>query len=160
MNPLSATKPSHRRWVVIPVAAIAAIQLSGIVCFFFVYPWYRTDQFRKSQSDQAIRLEVELDERARGKTLTVEDPKILHALNSAFSQARYFHPNHPGKERQYYARVFRESSRIDEYEILLDLRGAEYDFFHVVHRSGNTTWYGSSFQAAGLRDLVNQLSSR
>jgi hypothetical protein len=67
----------------------------------------------------------------------------------------YFRPDHPRRESEYYVRVIRKSSMTDEYLFFLDKRGDDYDYVSVVHRSGNSTRYGSAFRVPGLRKLLD-----
>jgi hypothetical protein len=130
---------------------LAPVSWGCLAGAMFVYGRHRTTQFRASQADAASRLEIELDGEGAPRVIPITDPHLLRVILDPLKQAEYTLPNHPHKEQTYYVRVHRRESRVDEYEILLDSRGAGYDLLHVVHREGRTTHHGSAFKTPGLR---------
>ena len=131
------------------------LQISGVLAFFFIYPAYRTRSFRRAQSDLPVACKIEKNGDSASCRLT-QDDQWIGDLDRCFREAEYFRPNHPRKERDYYLQVIRKSSRTDQYLVCLDSHGPDYDYFYVVNRSGNSTWFGSAFRAPGLRRLMDQ----
>ena len=144
-----------RKFAGIAIVVVVVLQLSAILTFFFIYPRYRTKSFREAQSDTPVACDIERSfEPATMRT--IRETGWIRELDRALSRAEYFRPNHPHREKEFYLRVTRESSRTDQYLVFLDTRGGEYDYFSVVKRSGKTTRYGSAFRSPDLRRLMEQ----
>ena len=144
-----------RKLVGIVVVVLVTLQISAVLTFFFIYPRVRTKSFREAQSDPPVWCKIEMNYQPATGRLNQNDPWVGD-LDRCFRQAEYFRPDHPRKEREFYLQVFRKSSKTDQYLVFLDARGPDYDYFHVVNRSGNTTWYGSAFRAPHLRRLMEE----
>jgi len=144
-----------RRLVFVGVVAIGVLQLAAILTFFFFYPRYRTKTFREAQADSPANCEIELDQESATRQ-THSGDVWLRDLDRTFAAAEYFRPNHPRKEKEFYLRVTRLSSRTDQYLVFLDRRGPEFDYFYVVNRSGRSTRFGSAFRAPDLRRLMTE----
>lgn len=144
-----------RKLVGIGIVLMITLQISAVLSFFFIYPPYRTRTFRQAQSDPPIACEIEKNYEPATCRLN-QDARWIGDLDRSFREADYFRPNHPRKDREFYLRVLRKSSKKDQYLVFLDARGPEYDFFYVVNRSGNSTRFGSAFKAPELRRLMEQ----
>jgi hypothetical protein len=144
-----------KRLVVPGVVALITLQISAVVTFFVIYPRYRMRTFRAAQSDPPVACKIERNYEPETCRLT-QDERWLGDLDRAFHAADYFRPNHPRREKEFYLQVIRKSSKTDQYLFFIDERGPSHDYFTVVNRSGKTTWYGSAFQAPGLRQLMEQ----
>jgi len=144
-----------RKLLGVGIVLFVLLQFSALAGFFFIYPRYRTKTFREAQSDAPVSCEIERDGEPATRR-TIREGAWIEDLHRTFAAAEYFRPNHPRREKTFYLRVTRKSSRIDQYLFFLDSRGSAVDYFSVVNRSGNTTWYGSAFQAPELRRLMEQ----
>jgi hypothetical protein len=144
-----------KRLVGIGVVVVITLQISAVLTFFFIYPPYRTKSFRQTQGDTPIACKIEKSYEP-ATCRSIQDASWIGDLDRSFRQAEYFRPNHPRKDREFYLQVTRKSSKTDQYLVFLDSRGTEHDFFYVVNRSGNSTWFGSAFRAPDLRRLMDQ----
>lgn len=143
-------KPLSARQIVL-VLSLLALVMGSIGGAIFFYGKHRTVQFKAAQADAARHVEIGRDDDGRQYVVSITDPRVLREILEPLKKAEYFWPNHPRKEHTYWMKVHRTNSRAEEYQIFLDERGVDYDYVRVIHRSGNTTFYGSAFKAPGLR---------